>query len=178
MLIFICFHWLWLYFVNSASNLFSFTVAMFFCDFTLRSLSTYPYDSLYDSNDCITWWVYGVVGELYLHSIYTHKYPQSSLEPKWRRVQLHPICIAWRVPWMRLKDSIINPPPQIPHPNHSHQIVKWQLIQYYLSCIAWWVLWLWKTPPPPPIPIWGQSILTDRYYVVKTPTKIHDCIMF
>lgn len=118
---------------------------------------------------------------IFIYTVYIHIHiSQSSPEPKWQRVQLHPICIAWRVPRMKLKDSIIDPTPLIPHPNHSHQIVTWQLKQseYYLSCIAWCVLWLWKTPPP--LPIWGQSILTDRYFIVKIQTNIHvdDCIIF
>lgn len=113
---------------------------------------------------------------IFIYTVYIHIHiSQSSPEPKWQRVQLHPICIAWRVPRMRLKNSIIDPTP-----NHSHQIVKWQLKQseYYLSCIAWCVLWLWKTPPPPPFPIWGQSILTDRYFIVEIQTNIDDCIIF
>lgn len=117
---------------------------------------------------------------IFIYTVYIHIHiSQSSPEPKWQRVQLHPICIAWRVPRMRLKNSIIDPTPLIPHPNHSHQIVKWQLKQseYYLSCIAWCVLWLWKTPPPP-FPIWGQSILTDRYFIVEIQTNIDDCIIF
>lgn len=44
---------------------------MVFFYFTLRSLSTYPYDSLYDLYDRITW-VYGVVRIGSIYTIYLH----------------------------------------------------------------------------------------------------------
>lgn len=117
---------------------------------------------------------------IFIYTVYIHIHiSQSSPEPKWQRVQLHPICIAWRVPRMRLKNSIIDPTPLIPHPNHSHQIVKWQLNSLStISAVLLDVCYGYGRPPPPPFPIWGQSILTDRYFIVKIQTNIDDCIIF
>lgn len=148
--------------------------------FTLRSLSTYPYDSYTIAllDGYMEWSVLAVFTQyIYLDT------SQSSPAPKWQRIQRHPICIAWRVPRMRLKDSSINPPLLFPTPiivtktsNDSYNTV---LPQMY--CLMR-VMVMKDTPPHPQSKVrafWPTNIillkLQQRYlYIFFFKHKI-DC---